>query len=310
MSRVVSTVNIGAFNSDALFRTWGSAVTAGLAASGLVKTSDTGQIDWATVNRPTSATTSAGYEIYRFDDTMQSTAPIYLRISYGTGITTSGLSPSLWFTAGTGTDGAGTITGVKTSTIVAPNNDTGAATTTINTSDLVMYFTHTDGYFMAYSTPYTTSNAGQSTPFFFSIDRSRNQSTGAATAEGAYVHRARFGATSTMKQWGQTLNFSLKQITGTDASFNCMPPGDSGVYGNYVFPVYGTLPRPVQQVGWVGYSANDIATLSTFTCKPIGTTTTRTYLALPATYGSLVSNTAITGIINEALIRIAFLWED
>lgn len=64
------------FTSAAGIRSWGSQVSAALQATGLTKTSDTGQINW------TTTTTGVGYEMYRFNDTLQATAPAFLRIVY------------------------------------------------------------------------------------------------------------------------------------------------------------------------------------------------------------------------------------
>jgi hypothetical protein len=90
---------------DATFRTWGSGLAAQLAAIGLVKTADTGQINWATVTRPVSAL--AGYEIWRFNDTLQATKPVFVRVDYGA----LGDRPWLEVRVGTNTNGAGTLTG-------------------------------------------------------------------------------------------------------------------------------------------------------------------------------------------------------
>lgn len=66
-----------------------------LVTIGLTQTSDTGQINPATVNKPTVNNTSAGYEIWRFN-------------------ATTGNQPSkVWFTIGTGSDVAGNITGIS-----------------------------------------------------------------------------------------------------------------------------------------------------------------------------------------------------
>jgi hypothetical protein len=63
--------------------------------------------------RPTAANTSAGFEVWRMADGLQSTAPAFLRVEYGTGASPN--FPSLWLTLGTTTDGAGTLTGVAVS---------------------------------------------------------------------------------------------------------------------------------------------------------------------------------------------------
>lgn len=93
--------------NDADFRSWGSGIAAQLAAVGMVQTSDTGQINWGTVTRP-AAGSLAGYEVWRFNDTLQASAPVFLRISYGT---SSGAQdrPLLRIQTGIATNGAGTL---------------------------------------------------------------------------------------------------------------------------------------------------------------------------------------------------------
>lgn len=107
MSKVTYTIPV-AQTTDAGFRAWGSALPAGLASAGLVQTADTGQIDWATVTRA-AANNSAGYEIWRMDDAMQATKPVFFKLEYGSGSTSS--VPCMWLTVGGGSNGSGAITG-------------------------------------------------------------------------------------------------------------------------------------------------------------------------------------------------------
>lgn len=108
----------GTTSNDALFRSWGSMINAALSGIGLVQASDTGQINWTTVTWPGTVSTAAGYEIWRFNDSLQSTAPVFVKVEYGrwTGFTFSVYA--LWITIGTGTNGAGTITGTSTTRTV------------------------------------------------------------------------------------------------------------------------------------------------------------------------------------------------
>lgn len=94
-------------STDAAFRAWGSELNTQLAAVGLVQTADTGQINWTTVTRA-GANADAGYEVWRMNDTQQSSAPFFLKLTYGTGGSTSG--PRMRVEVGTGSNGSGTIT--------------------------------------------------------------------------------------------------------------------------------------------------------------------------------------------------------
>lgn len=104
-------------DTDANFRIWGKKISDEFQAmSGLVKTGDTGQVDWTsvlTVRPGTSA--DGGYEIYYLNDSLHSTSPIYIRFDFGT--STSTTRPRLRWTIGSGSDGAGVITGTALSAV-------------------------------------------------------------------------------------------------------------------------------------------------------------------------------------------------
>lgn len=115
--------------SDAAFRAWGGELSAKFAAAGLVQTADTGQINWTTVTRA-GVNADAGYEIWRFNDTQQGTAPIYFRINYGTGSATT--VPRLQMILGTSSNGSGTIGGATvTGTITIRAGNQGTVSTVI-----------------------------------------------------------------------------------------------------------------------------------------------------------------------------------
>lgn len=113
-------------NSDALFRAWGSGIATKIQATGIVQTADTGQINWTTVLTPNTSNMKRGYEIYRFDDALQATRPVFMRIDYGSSSGGSTI-PQIWITVGTATDGAGNI-GAHAS---FPNSFIGGSTTTV-----------------------------------------------------------------------------------------------------------------------------------------------------------------------------------
>lgn len=97
-------------SSDAEFRSWGSAISTALAAVGMTQTADTGQINWTTVTRAGANNTDAGFEIWRFNDAMQSTFPVFMRLGYGRSNNSD--SNRLAISFGSGTNGSGTLTGV------------------------------------------------------------------------------------------------------------------------------------------------------------------------------------------------------
>ncbi len=110
MSYAATTTLINTVTTDAAFRTWGLAYNAKLASMGLVQTADTGQINWTTVLAAVGTNTVQGYEIWRFADALQSTAPVFLKIEYGSGAAAA--NGSIWVQLGSGSTGTGTLNGV------------------------------------------------------------------------------------------------------------------------------------------------------------------------------------------------------
>lgn len=99
--------------TNAEFRLLVQFISDALEAGGVIKTTDTGQIDYTSVNYPGSNNTAAGYEIRRFSDAMQATKPVFIKIEYGRAGTAS--SFGVYITIGTGSDGSGNITGIRRS---------------------------------------------------------------------------------------------------------------------------------------------------------------------------------------------------
>jgi hypothetical protein len=99
---------------DGSFRAWGKGISDALKAVGLVQTSDSGQIDWISVNKIFVGGT-AGYEIFRFNDAAQTQSPFFIKLRYGT--STASDSPMLIVDVGSSTDGAGNLSGVGSDVI-------------------------------------------------------------------------------------------------------------------------------------------------------------------------------------------------
>lgn len=108
------------------FRAWGQELGINLALAGLVQTADTGQINWATVNRP-GTNTSAGYEVWRFAD-----SSLYLLLEFGT--SGSAAQPQMWVTVGQGSNGSGALTGQQSTRAVWFSLTTAASIVTAYTT--------------------------------------------------------------------------------------------------------------------------------------------------------------------------------
>lgn len=115
--------------SDAAFRVWVQEIITMLVTTlGVTQTGDTGQINTSTVTRP-GTSTAGGYVILRFNDTAQSTTPIFIKLEFGTGAAAA--APKMWITVGSASNGTGTITGVvMTRVSVTMDNTTPNSTST------------------------------------------------------------------------------------------------------------------------------------------------------------------------------------
>lgn len=114
-------------STDALWRAWVQFIEDTIVTTGgMVNTTDTGQMTIATSAHPVAINTIVGYRIYRMADALQATAPIYMKAEYGSGGAAN--TPRMTLTIGTGTNGAGTITGalVSSAQITASGNGTNA----------------------------------------------------------------------------------------------------------------------------------------------------------------------------------------
>lgn len=166
--------------SDATLRAWGSELNAKFAEVGLVQSADTGQVDWATITKQ-SVNAIIGYEIWQFDDALQSTYPIFFKIEYYMGSVNTGYPPMFYLTVGTGSNGSGTLTG-QTSTrrlMSYPGN------WTASTASWPSYLCHTEGFA---GLIFKAATSGLQTGVFaFSITRSCDQTTGAINGKGFAV---------------------------------------------------------------------------------------------------------------------------
>lgn len=295
MTTSSTTVDLSSFTTDAKFRAWSSTLSAAIIASGLTQTSDTGQINHTTVTKAVAANTKVGYEIYRFNDTLQSTKPIFLRLDYGSGGNASGNAPGTWLTVGTGSDGAGNITGVgmavtqghgtsttattNATTLVGAAYSTAAGTCTILAGMLAVTSTHTG---------------------MWVVSRTCDSSTGAPDGNGVVVTYsgnttgpfARGATFSPATAWAATNpGCGVPQVSASVSS-----GGSVQLYKHYA--VVGAL-FPI--MGVVSFYSSDVVGRTTFTAAPFGSTS-RTYMALSSDQLGLNSS-------QSAGISGAVIWE-
>jgi hypothetical protein len=285
-------------SNDADFQTWCQGIATALVACGLVKTGDTGQQNNATVTRPGTTNTASGYEIYRFDDTLQSTKPIYIKVEYGTGGATD--RPSLWITVGTGTNGAGTLSGnVGTRRQNAQNSSKTASTT------LPLYasgaMTSTDA---RVTLAFSVDTAANGNAGMFHVERTLD-SSGSPTSDGFCTFMWGTAAGSPGSQWQMIPN------TGSVPSANTTtcPALDVGATGgNEVFggntamcPMLGILGK-ISEHSLLVYRDADLGALGSATVTIHGAS--HTFMPL----GVAVRNSGFTPNANSNT-AIAMRWE-
>lgn len=267
---------------DAGFRAWGSELSTALQTVGLVQTADTGQINWTTVTRP-GTNTAGGYEIYRFNDALQGTAPVFIKLEYGT--SSSASNPQLWLTVGTGSDGAGTITGTVVSRTACAMCPSFPATGTPYPSYVCMV----GGQLMVCSKT-GAGPSGSNSGMFWHVGRS-TADTGADTADGVVVYYKTANAAFHSAQFRYFAAAATITAAGT-ASIGgpyCMIPAalTSSLDGSDIqaFKHYAAFPlvRPV--VGLVTVLTAEVPAGNTISVAAVGSTP-RTYISIgQAGYG-------------------------
>src|ERR1035437_4296358 len=117
--------------SDANFRSFCQSVNAAMVAAGWVQTADTGQVNNSTVTNPAASGywspgywAGGAYEIWRMNDALQSTYPVFLKIEYYNAVAnnTHALQIQMSLAA---TDGAGNLASPKSQQWGLENNNSG-----------------------------------------------------------------------------------------------------------------------------------------------------------------------------------------
>ena len=255
---------LGQITTDAEFRAFAAQMIADFGSCNWVQTSDTGQINTSTVTKPGAANTSAGYAIFRMADSLQATAPVYCKIEFGTGNTATALS--IWITVGTGTNGAGTLTGQVGTRFQAGANGTSAS----NLRQVICG--DTNRILMMWQT-----NSATTLTFGFSIERTHD-GTGADTATGIMVAistlGSNFSSAAGASKW-QYIPASGSTVIRQKSGIFVPQTVTSGNYGSDVaiYPQFfedrGQFLNPSMNL--IGYYGADIAADSIVTVNHYGT---------------------------------------
>lgn len=283
-------------SSDATFRTWGAEYAAKLALIGMVQTADTGQINWATVTRP-GTNTAGGYEIWRFNDSLAGSAPIYLKIEYGTA--GNAAVPTIWVTVGTGSNGSGTITGTATA-----RNQAGYASTSTydSVSAWPSYFCHTEGFL---GCVWKEGSHSSNNPASFAVCR-YSDADGTPNGNGFVVYWG--STTSTTQPRTQSIRTQATAVAftaDTGGFFSLIVSGIGNTVtasGDIQVFAHWTITLEVSQLhALCTYVASEISTGSTFSVTMKGATA-KTFIATGHNLGT-------GGVGSAGTHRIGMLWE-
>jgi hypothetical protein len=278
-------------DSDATFQEWVSENTAAFAAAGLVQTADTGQINPGTATRP-AVNTSAGYQIWRFNDTLQGTFPIFIRVEYRTG--SSATVPAMFMAVGTTTNGAGTLGGVTYTPAAMASMSNTQVTDTLRSS----YWSHTEGSFgMLWKHEAATQEVT------VIVSRTFDPVTGAATGDG--ILSLTLGSTAfgcrVMKVTSPTDVRLSNNVNNAQLCHWPMILTNSSFVGADPQVALAFIPvnRVTPAIGVVGVRHTEFPSNTTFSFTPLGSTS-RTYLALSGNTPYMCS---------DNYLKAAMLWE-
>lgn len=256
--------------SDAGFRAWVIDFQNLIQGAGLVQTTDTGQINTATVTRP-GTSTLAGYNIYKLPD-----SSLYFKIQYGTAANPT--NPRIDIQTGEGSNGSGTLTGQLSTSTTQNANVTPASTVTTYTS----YCCVTNDFF---GVLWKTSAWGAGASPCFYIEKTVDN-TGAATSLGYVQCRLNGGVGVSF----QSVRRSATAATYTATTSFCVVPGlptsTLDASGNIqVYTHWGTFPTVLPMLHSCTVRLAEIPDLNTFSVAMVGATS-HTYLVLGSYVGA------------------------
>lgn len=233
-------------------------------------------MNFATVTAPAGANTKQGYAIFRMDDALQATSPVFMRIDFGS--SAAAATPGIWITIGTGSDGAGTITTIRFN---------GGAVATPTVAAAANSATASNSYGSADKNRVQAALFVQTTArgLVFSIERSKD-STGADTGDGlimyynnvaAALNTGRYVVLGSASQPTAEDGIQIILSANNPSSFT----GDIGI--GIPIPMKGAAQQPGYGMAFV--KTADFVAESTFTVSLYGNSITYQHLnVITATY--------------------------
>lgn len=236
--------------TDADHRTFAQAIHDMLIAAGLTQTADTGQANLATITRPSTGAVS-GFEMFRFADTEQATLGCFIKVEYGTGNVAT--VPGLRITIGTGTNGAGTLSGASSDTAIL----SWASTADSVAQTRPAFASHAEGQLVVlFGQDLTTANRGA----FHYVGRPRAYD-GTRTTDGLLIYkRAGNMSTGQNKSW-QIVSTSGPAAVNIDPSTSLLMSGQNDQVGanTALFPIPVAIGGAIRWSSMFAYRSASIA---------------------------------------------------
>ena len=274
-----------------------SAISTQLNATGFTKTSDTGQVNWSTNASVPGNNSWTLYEIRQpaSDPLQTGSTKYYIRIEYGQ----RGSAPCFRVTLGTGTDGAGNLTGFQTIANFFFSHYNGGGT---NTGNVVTWECDYCWTSSSLSMLLWRNHRDNGSTCLFSIERTKN-TAGADNSDGVtlivnnqnQVNNANAAVQQTLVfAFGATPSVGFNQLAAIWAN----PSAGAGSSMNFnlhipvtpIFPCYGKWANPLLNVLAIFYT--DAVEGSFLQTEVYGAT--HTYIMFKAM--------SVTGQSNQALM--------
>lgn len=270
-----------------------------IVGGGLVQTADTGQLDIAAISAIAANATDSGYRIYRFNDSRQGTDPLFVKVGFGTG---DGPSYStLRISTGTGTNGAGTLTG-QTSGVLRVGGQYAGTNGTITAAQI--YGTHSEGFFGFLGAP--NNNVYGFAPWAFTIARTKDLSGNFDSLGNVITYWDLYGAAAGGVVFTRTLD---NQFTQAATPHFCIIPGiptDSALLNGdkQLYPHFYADPD-IRQM-WHQCSVNN----ADFSAAPVSATMTVLHgVSRTMLFGGTAGAPKAETSGGTTAYRLAFIWE-
>jgi hypothetical protein len=233
-------------STDANFQAWVDEVFTGLVTQcGMTQTADTGQMATPCATAHPAGTSTVGYYVLRFNDTLQSTTPIFIKLDFGASSNGSNY-PTMLITVGTGSNGSGTITGAMAKSTAVMGYVVGQVTSNFvsrfvyNATQGVAGMAFKIGAYSAATTQYSGLGG-------FYIYRTVDN-TGAPTADGFHVIFNLYNSSSGFPFSAPVMAFYNANNTTWYPVVSGTPNGASGAWAHVPFGAGFTLQSTTGQL--------------------------------------------------------------